>query len=78
MLCNCNKIFEDTLSLRVAHNGTSMPVIANTMSAKQEPVAPQCLLKLLSQLHNMIHVFYKFRKYLILFIQIILNQIDRN
>ena len=67
MLCNCNKIFEDTLSLRVAHNGTSMPVIANTMSAKQEPVAPQCLLKLLLHFHNLHYFDYEFYKYFTLY-----------
>ena len=56
-----NKIFENTLPLRVARNGASMPDTANAMTAKQEPAAPQCLLKLSLHFHNSIHIFYEFR-----------------
>ena len=87
MLWKYNKIFEDTLSLRVTRSGTahSSQYFANSFQIcfadgicsllnhiltvcavnaqtwfKQEPAVPQCLLKLLSILHNLLYIIMSF------------------
>ena len=62
-LFKINKIFENTLSLRVAGNGTKKPVATNVASAFLVPTAPQCFLKLLSILNNSIYAMNEFFNY---------------
>ena len=69
-LFKINKIFENTLSLRVAGNGTKKPVATDVTPAFEVLIElvrfllTQCFLKLLLIFHNLIYVMKEFHNYL--------------